>query len=363
MVCRKCRKEIPDESTYCNRCGAKQSVSRVPKKRGNGQGTVYKRGQTWTAKHTLYRNGCALTRAKGGFETKRDALAWLSSPESFVVPDRPLQKTFSEIYDEWSDRHYDSISAKKTQAYKAAYRTCSKLHPLYWDEIALADMQDAVDAAKNAHYPRKNVRTILHLMESFAIKHGYTSRQIAKYLEIPSKPTPNKKAFSDADIRKLFNAHQGGDSFAGAILILIHTGMRYGEISTILPENIHLEESYMTGGIKTEAGKNGEILILDAIKPIVKELMLPVNQLAQMSDTTFRSKFYETLERYGCEPHTIHECRHTTATLLARAGIQPAIIKEIMRHASYEQTLEYTHIDRATKLKALKSAHRRNSKS
>lgn len=40
---------------------------------------------------------------------------------------------------------------------------------------------------------------------------------------------------------------------------------------------------------------------------------------------------------------------------IEKAGVQPAIIKEILRHASYAQTIEYTHIDRQTKLDALKS--------
>ena len=40
------------------------------------------------------------------------------------------------------------------------------------------------------------------------------------------------------------------------------------------PENIHLEESYLLGGIKSEAGKEGEILLLDEIKPLVQHLMI-----------------------------------------------------------------------------------------
>ncbi len=42
MNCRKCRKEIPDGAAYCQHCGVKQSVNRLPKSRGNGQGSAYK---------------------------------------------------------------------------------------------------------------------------------------------------------------------------------------------------------------------------------------------------------------------------------------------------------------------------------
>ncbi len=54
MLCRKCKKEIEEGSNFCNHCGAKQEYSRSGKKRGNGEGTVYKRKDgTWMAEYTL----------------------------------------------------------------------------------------------------------------------------------------------------------------------------------------------------------------------------------------------------------------------------------------------------------------------
>ena len=58
-------------------------------------------------------------------------------------------------------------------------------------------------------------------------------------------------------------------------------------------------------------------------------------------------------EDLGIERHTVHECRHTTATILAKIGIQPAIIADIMRHTSYAQTMDYTHTQLDDKIKGL----------
>lgn len=51
-TCRKCSAELPPEALFCHLCGAKQEVTVRPhgvKKRGNGQGSAWKRGSTWSA--------------------------------------------------------------------------------------------------------------------------------------------------------------------------------------------------------------------------------------------------------------------------------------------------------------------------
>ena len=55
MICVKCSAEIPENSNFCNICGAKQVVlARGTKKRGNGLGSAYKLPSgSWAAQITL----------------------------------------------------------------------------------------------------------------------------------------------------------------------------------------------------------------------------------------------------------------------------------------------------------------------
>ena len=84
MKCRKCRAEIPDGSRYCLRCGVPQQVNQATKSRGNGTGSVFKRGGTWTAVRVLGYTSEEVeidgqkrkklhktTRSKGGFQIGR----------------------------------------------------------------------------------------------------------------------------------------------------------------------------------------------------------------------------------------------------------------------------------------------------
>lgn len=355
MKCQKCKNEIMlDAAAFCPHCGARlQAKTRKAGKRANGEGTVYKRDKTYRAEFRWTECDKVITKGKGGFETKKAALEWLAANRE--RGSLQVFRTFKEVYDEWSELHYAQVSDKKVIAYKAAYKKCGVLHTMAWRDVGIRHLQAQINACSGGYYSKRTLKDLFSLMSQYAILSGYGDKNYASELKLPPKTAPHKEPFTKEDVDRLWFAHRRGDPFAGQILIMIYTGMRYGEASTIKPEDIHLDKGYMMGGIKTEAGKEGEILIIDKIKPLVQQFMLPTNQIGEVSSEGFRKRFDACLERTGCEPHTPHECRHTTATLLAQEGVQPAIIKEIMRHASYQQTIEYTHVDRDTKLQALSS--------
>ena len=72
--------------------------------RGNGTGTAFKRGKTWTAQYTKYmfrdENGRLVRRyaTKGGFSTKRDALEYIAT---LKAGENRRVTTFLELYQTW----------------------------------------------------------------------------------------------------------------------------------------------------------------------------------------------------------------------------------------------------------------------
>ena len=108
MKCRRCRGEIPDGSKFCMHCGALQSTTQNVKSRGNGQGSVYKRGRTWTAVrvfgYTVSDDGKLhkTTRSKSGFRTKKEALEYL--PQLISAPRKKIM-TWQAMYDTWKPTH------------------------------------------------------------------------------------------------------------------------------------------------------------------------------------------------------------------------------------------------------------------
>jgi len=52
-------------------------------------------------------------------------------------------------------------------------------------------------------------------------------------------------------------------------------------------------------------------------------------------------------------PYVLHECRHTTATLLLEHGVDPAVVIAIMGHSSITTTRRYQHTSQALARRAL----------
>ena len=82
MECIKCKKLIDDDFTFCPYCGKKQIREKKPRRRGNGQGTVYKDGNRYRAIVTigyyLGEDGKLKRKTKSQrFDTKKEAIASL----------------------------------------------------------------------------------------------------------------------------------------------------------------------------------------------------------------------------------------------------------------------------------------------
>ena len=356
MQCLKCKKEIPDESIYCNFCGRKQikELKKSKKSRGNGQGTVYKLPNgTFKIEITLaYIDGKRIRRTKAGFKTKKEALDYIPTLRNELEDKKDIK--FCELFEMWKNTHYRTIGKSKQSSYNTAYKHCSTLYFRYISTIKLNDMQTVVDNRQGGYYPKHDIKVLLNHMFRYAKINEYCSTNYAEYIKLPPLEKSNKVAFNEHEIQNLWDDYNSGNSFSGYILIMIYTGMRYGEISTILKENIHLDKQYIIGGIKTDAGKNREIPIADKILPIVKNLYLQnEKKLVELSEKVFYEEFKDTIKRIKARPVlTPHCCRHTFSTLMAERGVQPAIIKETAGHANYSTTLGYTHISLKSKLDA-----------
>ena len=360
MFCNKCKLEIPDESKFCNHCGAKQVRERSAKKKGNGQGTVFRDSNgKWIAEYTIgwdIEDG-VLTRKrrkKRGFTTKHEALAYLPNLKQ-DLPQQDMDIKFKDLYQKWLDRHEEKVSHSTINCYKAAYRYFT---PLYYVEVAkirTEHLQKCIDECPHGTRTRENMKALGTSLWRYAMERDIVDRNYAEYLYVKKVDQGEKVAFSKAHLNAMW---ENVDSHPDIkyILVLCYTGMRLSEMIGAKTKDYHPEEGYFVTGVKTEAGKNRAITISPKIRPFFDDF--PKGEYLffgkKISPNRFRSeRFYEALQAIGIDQldengehiFTPHCCRHTFATLMKDITAPATDKQKLIGHSKFEMTAHYTHTD------------------
>lgn len=366
MKCRKCKAELPEGSKYCNMCGAKVAVERKPKSRGNGTGTVYKRGANWTAvivtgfeldgDNKMHRK----TRSKGGFKTKREALEYI--PTLKLQPERkPNSKTFAQLYEAWLPTHR---AGKDTiNCYKAAYKYFEPVHHLNIDDIDIDDLQECIDECPKGRRTKENMKALCGLMYKYAIPRHLASLELGHYL-IVSGESGSKAALPDDALEKM-RAHTGDVFGASYVLCQCYLGYRPSEFVALNASMYNSAENAFVHGAKTAAGINRTVTVSPKIQPYINTLLTNRTSGAIFTDpdgkayttSRYRELFYAVLDACGIDnpiierdgknfyTYTPHSCRHTFATLMKRVNGADKDKLELIGHTSTEMLRHYQDVN------------------
>ena len=325
------------------------------KKRGNGQGSVYKRGKTYTAEARVFENGEQKRTRKGGFQRKADAINAIPGLLHSLKKERMKTIGFNELIDKlFATQWYSGLSKDKQKAYRIAYNKCTLLHALPDVRLATFEMQTSILCGLS-YYPARDVRTLLNKAWELAMRMDCMEKNYAPLLELPSIPQPNKVAMTEDDVRKIADCDDG---FKDYVLAMIYMGLRPVEMMSLSVEDVHFEDRYTDGGRKTAKGVPIAIFS-EAEEPLKRLCERAVNgRLYKGTENAFYADFYRCLESAKvqsaeCRKYTPYACRHTFVTRLTRMGIPQAMIQKASRHTDYKTTQGYTHLDISDVLKAV----------
>ena len=160
MICPKCKREAGQDWVFCPWCGKKITTTKKSraKSRGNGTGTAFKRGNTWTAQVVMKYEDLPpfdpdnpenllprkkITRSKGGFKTRDAALQYCAILKN--GPEKPvLAPTLAHYWKTFENGHMEALGESKQYAYKAAWKRLEKIKDTRIDQLTVAGLQDLV---------------------------------------------------------------------------------------------------------------------------------------------------------------------------------------------------------------------------
>ena len=174
MRCKKCKKEIPDNSKFCNLCGTNQTIkTRNVKTRGNGQGTVFKTASgKYKVEVVLYYyvvDGKTKKKVRTAtFDKKTDAINAISILRNKETVDN---HTIFNLYQIFIDTEkYKNLSKSQQDKLRFAWNKIISLHNKKIVDVTFSDMQDLIKEVAPTHDTAKDIKALLCHLYDIAIK-------------------------------------------------------------------------------------------------------------------------------------------------------------------------------------------------
>lgn len=253
--------------------------------------------------------------------------------------------TLRQLFNEWLPIHSQSISDSAVKSYRIAFKHISNIADMPITDIHFQHLQNVIKSmhVKGLSYSScKKVRTLLNQLFNYAIIKDYPITNYALHLTLgPNIPTIRRKVFTRQQINKLWAIDT---SYSRMILILLYTGLRIGELLNLRRQDINRRSSYLiVRRAKTKAGEGRIIPLHHRIISLIEQTFVDTNDyLFTISYTTFRKHFMNVMKLLKCK-HTIHDTRHTFASLLDSVA-PPNALRSLLGHKQGDITTRvYTH--------------------
>lgn len=344
------------------------------KKRGSGEGSIFfdNRGH-WVAEISL--PGGKRRRKYG--KTQAEVKQWLlAQREAFrdglIVEDDKL--TFGQFF----TRYYQDVLTHSVQPKTLeSYESMTRLHILpalsnYRLTAITAQMLQSLysEKLKSGLSPRTvhYIHTLIHKALKQALKWGLVARNAADLVDKPSQKRKTPIVWSVDQVNR-FLKQISGHRWYPIYVLAIYCGLREGEILGLRVEDIdllnrtlHVRQAiqYLIGkGLttkepKSSAGKRAVSIPGFAVAVLTDYLLLTqkgsgliftTGNNTPISARNLIRHFKSVIAEIELPDIRFHDLRHTHASLLLAAGVNPKVVQERLGHSSVTLTLStYSHV-------------------
>lgn len=351
-------------------------MARKPQTAGRGEGSIYKRGDRWTAELMIghHPDGRRKTwRASGAKRSDVAALLAVARTEhgrGGLIP--TSTETVLAYWTAW-------VAAKTTGVMPATAKNYAlngrRLMPLIGHHRLTALDETLIEAAYAALLtkglktgkdgePRPLSRRSVEQAHSVltnalddAVKRRKLARNPAAYVSVPRPGKTIRPTLDQPEVERLLLA-SAGTRWHALWLLFVTTGVRQAEAGRLRRRDLDVTARRAVVGVaKSDAGRRSVPLsrrllaALEAHWAILadeghdSDLVFPSLTGNRVDPARVREQLARDLTRAGCPDVTVHDLRHTCATLLLERNVHPKIVQELLGHATIAITLDlYSHV-------------------
>lgn len=354
------------------------------------QGSVFKRGSTWTYR---IRDGRGGQPSKGGFRTKREAEEALAVVRHELATGQHVRRsrmTVGEYLPGWLQTQDNRLAPSTMKSYRTAIARIERhIGHIPLQELGPEDVEQLHEDLREEGLSPKSVLNTHHVLQAAlrdADRRDLVFRNSAAVAQTPPNTREPQTTLSRQELRTVIDEIE--DPTMNAIVqVVSRTGLRRGELVALRYNDIDLDAKtirvdtsitavggeLIEGPPKTKKSRR-VVAVDDEVVRVLREHRERSDQArAELeSDPTSEDDFvFARPDSSPVHPDglsnaftkvmasvaidhdiptiTFHGLRHTHATHCLEAGINPKAVADRLGHSSVATTLDlYSHITPAT---------------
>jgi integrase len=358
-------------------------MSQRSKGRSNGEGTIFeypKSSGVWYAQISLA-NGRRCKRRADSQRAAREKLRQLQAELEHGADLTTQQPTVLQWCFTWLETFATNLKPNIRDDYRGIIKRYIEPAPIgkrRLDKLTPAEVQAWVNdlAAKVAPKTVRNAHARLHKALEVAVRNGYSTRNVAKGIEMPSVPTPKIYPLTIPQVVTLLHT-VAGHRWAALYRLAINLGMREGELFGLTWDAIDFEagtirihrqlqrarkqgkpdgpREFLLQTTKTKAGERTLKLDEDILAVLCQHranqqeeralrgeawrdpwgnLVFTTETGAPIHISCLLDHFRAVLIIAGLPSIRFHDLRHTAATLMLDSGVPLVTVSKILGHSS-----------------------------
>ena len=385
IQCPECQLQVSDKALFCPHCGypLKDISEKTPPRKnrtrkyqrlpnGFGQITELKKPGLRNKFRVMISEGKTeygkpiqkLLRPRAYFPTYKDAYEALIEYHRNPY-DLSKDLTVKEVYEKWLAEYKGNPAP-----YTAAWQYCSEVYSMKARDIRARHIKGVIETGvkyKNDQEiqptlsVKPRIKQLFVLILDYALEYEIVDKNYARTFTLPddlyAEIEENKEhhiAFTDEEISILWA--NTDHPLVDIILFQCYSGWRPQELCELKISNVNLDEHYITGGMKTRAGKKRIVPIHPKIEPIIRKYHALASQCESEYLFNVPNKWHEEkliplkYDRYYKDykniiaqlklnpDHKPHDPRKTFVTMAKKADMNEWVIKRIVGHALTDVT-------------------------
>lgn len=355
-------------------------------KRGNKEGTIFKRGDG------RYSGAVTLDSGKRAYvyaRTREEAADKLSALQGTIrqglpIPDQRI--TLGRFLEDWLEKTVKTSVRQSTyEAYSAYVRNhivpeigrtkLVKLTP----QIVQEFLDDCEKKKKLSPRSVNHIRAILRTALNQALRWGMVHRNAAA-LASPRRLSRNDPKVLSPEQANHFLAYVADDEYGALYTVALTVGLRLGEALGLTWDDINFDEGTLRVRQAVQYSNGHTHLVEPKSNTSRRSISLPTLTLAALerhkdrqearrkdkdrpalanphklvflsrsggllNPSSATRRFQEKLEEAGLPTMRFHDLRHSTATLLLSRGVHPRLVMELLGHSQISLTMNtYSHV-------------------